>query len=388
MGRSSFVPRAAGSAALAALAAAGWFAIQLARADAEFRKGTPEGVERAVELQPRNTAFLLRKALETEYAGGDAGTLLEAVAAITPRASAPRIQLGLSAEARGDSAEAEQQLLEAARVDHQYLPRWTLANFYFRQQKTDEFWKWIRAAMEMSYGDRSAAFALALAADPTGKTVWERAIPPQHDVVAAYLTHMGLGRDRMPVIERLLEWHDPADRAELNRELDGEVELGKHSAALEIWRDLGYPEPAGIVFNPDFAIPHIGHGIDWLFQEQTGVAFTVLDTPPALRISFDGKQPAQAVVLKQLPDLHPAGRYMLRWESRTRGFPANTGLEWNANRESGPIQSSDDWKPGQFEFRGSPDSHEIHASYARPAGQARAEGYLELHHISIEEQKP
>ena len=59
-------------------------------------------------------------------------------------------------------AGAERWLLDAARVDRQYEPRWTLANFYFRQQKMDDFWKWMRAALEVSYGDRVAAFDLCV----------------------------------------------------------------------------------------------------------------------------------------------------------------------------------------------------------------------------------
>ena len=47
-------------------------------------------------------------------------------------------------------------LHEAARVDRTFDPRWTLANYYFRRQNWDEFWKWMRAAAEMSYGDRSS----------------------------------------------------------------------------------------------------------------------------------------------------------------------------------------------------------------------------------------
>ena len=67
---------------LAGLAAAAWFSIVLARADHEFRKGTPEAVARAVELTPRNTAYLSLRALQVEYGGGDARPLLERMAAL------------------------------------------------------------------------------------------------------------------------------------------------------------------------------------------------------------------------------------------------------------------------------------------------------------------
>jgi hypothetical protein len=150
---------------------AGLFSLRLARADAEYRKGTPESVARAAEIEPFNAAYLTLHALQIEYEGGDARPLLETIARITPDASAPRIKLGLDAELRGDLAGAEKWLLDAARVDHQYEPRWTLANFYFRQQRIEEFWKWIRSALDVSYGDRGAAFDLCWRASPDPRLI-------------------------------------------------------------------------------------------------------------------------------------------------------------------------------------------------------------------------
>ncbi len=77
-----------------------------------------------------------------------------------PRASEPRIRLGLALEANGDADAAERWLLEAAEVDHQYGPAWTLVNFYFRQGRADDFWIWMRTALAVSYGDRTPAFDL------------------------------------------------------------------------------------------------------------------------------------------------------------------------------------------------------------------------------------
>ena len=129
-------------------------------ADAAFRKQTPEGVARALEILPDRASYLLLRALQLDYDGVDSTALLERAARVNPLSSAPRIRLGLAAETRGDFAKAETWLLDAARVDRQFEPRWTLANFYFRRERWDEFWKWMRAALEMSYGDRRLAFDL------------------------------------------------------------------------------------------------------------------------------------------------------------------------------------------------------------------------------------
>ncbi len=171
---------------LIGLIATAWFSIHLAIADAKFREQTPESVARAIDIEPRNADFLALRALQLDYDGADSTAVLEREAALSPMSSAPRIRLGLAAEIRGDNATAERWLLAAANIDRQYEPRWTLANFYFRQQRTDDFWKWTREALEISYGDRRPAFDLCWRMGH-GTTILNRAIPEQRDVIAQYL---------------------------------------------------------------------------------------------------------------------------------------------------------------------------------------------------------
>src|SRR5579862_563907 len=156
----SVISRIVGICALALIAVAAWWSMRLARADQAFRTGTPEGVARAVELLPGSSDYLLFQALQHDYEGSDPVPILQRAAAAGPRSSAPRIQLGLEFESRGDFATADSWLLDAARVDHQYEPAWTLANFYFRRGNAEQFWKWMRAALQVSYGDLRLAFDL------------------------------------------------------------------------------------------------------------------------------------------------------------------------------------------------------------------------------------
>jgi hypothetical protein len=369
--------RTAGVLALLALVAAGWWSIRLARADAEFRTGTQEGVARAVELAPWNTAFLSLQALQIGYAGGDSGALLEKIARITPDASVPRIGLGLEAEARGDMAGAERWLLDAARVDHQYEPRWTLANFYFRQGKTDEFWKWVRAALEVSYGNRDAAFELCWRVAPDAGVILARAIPDRHAAVAAFLDYLERADrgDRGPVAVRLSLARDAGDLPGLETEMDRLLMAGRREEALEIWRNLGFPAPTGVVYNPDFALAHVGHGFDWKFGDSSGIGYTVLDMPAGLRISFSGMQPEEYVLLQQHLDVRKGKRYLMRWEASG----ISSGISWRAGGVSAPVQA------GQLAFVAMRDGDAIELAYARPVGEARAEGSMELRHISVEE---
>ena len=185
-----YVSRVVTVAALLILMAAAFYSVRLAMADAAFRKQTPEGVARALEIVPDRANYLLLRALQLEYDGADSTALLERAARVNPLSSEPRIRLGLAAETRGDFGKAETWLLDAAHVDRQFEPRWTLANFYFRRERWDEFWRWMRAALEMSYGDRRLAFDLCWRVSQDSSVVLSRAIPEEHDVLAAYLSYV------------------------------------------------------------------------------------------------------------------------------------------------------------------------------------------------------
>jgi hypothetical protein len=371
--------------AVAILAAAAWFSTVLARADAEFRKGTPEGVARALELAPRNPAYLTLRALQIEYAGGDPRPLLERIARINPLSSAPRIRLGLDAEIRGDIVAAERWLLEAAHVDQQYEPRWTLANFYFRQQNLDSFWIWMRLALQVSYGDRTPAFDLCEFAAPDTRTIVARAIPDRREVVAAFLVYLRQKHpgDSAPLAIRLSRFHDPADLPLLYQELDSLLIARQRASAREIWLNLGYSDPAMPVFNPDFGQPRIGHGFDWWLVQNPGVTHVSLDTPPSHRILLSGMQPESAELLRQYVGVSAGRRYLLRWESR--GIAS--GVIWRIGSSSAPLLAADDWTAGQFSFVAAEDSSALALLYHRPLGEPRAEGSVELRHVSIGEQR-
>src|SRR5437763_66740 len=112
---------------VAGLALAAFESARLAWADAWFRTGSAKGVERAISIAP-TPENLAARALQMEYEGLDSRAVLERAASLAPLSAGPRIQLGLNAEIRGDRVTAERWLLEAARVDRTFEPRWALAN--------------------------------------------------------------------------------------------------------------------------------------------------------------------------------------------------------------------------------------------------------------------
>ena len=371
-----YISRITGAIVLIALGFAVWFSIVLARADFYFRTGR---VERAMEIAPRNTEYLAQRALQVDYEGGNSRALTEKIAALNPYASAPRIRLGLAAEVSGDSENAERWLLDAARVDHQFEPRWTLANFYFRANNKEEFWKWMRAALDVSYGDRTPAYELCWRVSDDAGEILRRAIPDRHEVMGSYLVYLSQTKRLRAVPEvalRLAAFHDEADLPLLFG-ADDQLLLAGDAAALDVWLSTGQSAPIGI-FNGDFDTVPLNHGFDWRLIESPGVTHGSSN-----RIALSGQEGEACSLLQQTLIVSSGKRYKLQWESRTSGIKSPSGLEWHFAGQRAPLLPGEDWTPGELAFTAKERFGLLELAYQRPVGEARAEGNVELRHIRL-----
>jgi tetratricopeptide (TPR) repeat protein len=380
------VVRFAGALLLLPLIAAAWFSVRLARADLEFRRGTPEAVAHAVELAPANTEYTLLRAMQLEYDGADSTALLERAANLNPMNAAPRIRLGLAAEIRGDPGSAEKWLLDAARVDREFEPRWTLANFYFRRGNTEQFWKWIRAALDVSYGDRRPAFELCWNVSSDGGEIFSRAIPDRPQVIRAYLEYLNETRRWAAIPSaalKLASINDAQDRPVLFGAVDALIAIDDAASAKSVWQALGLANRSG-VFRGDFEAPEVGAGFDWHFLSGQGITHLAIDQPQSLhRIALNGSQRETAELLRQTLSLEPHARYKLTWESRTQGIGSPTGIAWRIGDRLAPIAANENATAGEIEFVAPSDLAPLVLIYSRPPGEIRAEGSIELWHVAI-----
>jgi hypothetical protein len=375
-----YISRAGGVAAILALVIAGIFSMQRAGADFEFRRQTPGAVARAVEMEPGNTEYLAFRALQIEYDGGDPRMLLERAAELNPLSSAPRIRLGLDAEVRGDSASAEKWLLDAARIDAQFEPRWTLANYYFRRGKADEFWKWMRQALQVSYGDRRPPFELCWQMSDDADAIFSRAMPGRKEVLAAYLSWLMETHRTEAVTQVAMKLAADRDfRALVLSADDALLASGDGAGAMALWRAMGLAAPAG-VFRGNFEGAAIGEGFDWRWNETAGVTHADIDEPRTMhRISFNGRQPQSCELLRQTLLLQRGERYRLRWEVSLNQMESPTGIEWRIGEARASVAKGH----GEIEFVAPGDVANLTLVYQRPAGEVRAEGAIELWGVGI-----
>ena len=142
---------------IAAALARAYYSALFARASFLFQQNTAMSAQRAVELVPYNAS----------YVAGLAGwqpakriALLHRAVELNRFDAESWIQLGLAAEMdQHDVASAERYYLQASAVDRMFLPRWTLTNFYFRQQRPVEFFRWAEATLKITPYPADPVFA-------------------------------------------------------------------------------------------------------------------------------------------------------------------------------------------------------------------------------------
>jgi hypothetical protein len=365
----------------------------MAAADYFYRADTLEGAARAVQLDPANARYHAWLAEMQEHEGIDPEPELERAAALNPRDSSARIRLGLAAEQRGDLARAERDLLEAARIDRQFDPRATLANYYFRRNAPEPFWRWARDAFAVGYGDLTPLYRLCwrMTDDPA---VVRAALSGDHVTLSSYLGFL-LGEDRLdaaaPVGREVGAQATAADRDLLLATVDRLLESGRPAAAVDVWNPLcgGLlacspldPGRGVSLTNPEFRFAPIGRGFDWRVSHEPEITAAREASPPSLRISLSGRQPESCELLAQVVPLAAQRRYRVRMEYRTTGAPVGIGLRILSAEAA--LRANEEWTSAELFFTSeAAAAARLAVVYQRTPGSTRAEGSIAVRHVEL-----
>src|SRR5438034_6304813 len=236
---------------------------------------------------------------------------------------------------------------------------WTLANFYFRRNDSDNFWPVARQALsigDVTAHDAAPLFRLCWKLSQNPATVLERAIPDVGAVQSRYLAFLvreNLAQVAEPVTQRVVALGGERDLDAVLDYCDGLMAAGDADHAIRAWnavcwRTLHSYHPLAPLTSPgltnsDFASTPIQRGSDWRMP-LSGVDVERGGLPPRLWITLDGRQPDTCELLAQVLAVVPSRRYRLRFRYQSDGIRPASGVRWRvadvAAREI-PSDSSD-----------------------------------------------
>lgn len=292
-------------------------------AEFQYQKDTPQSVALATRWNPWNAEYWRRLA---DFA--DSETSLDRARALNPGNASILMQIGLGREIAGDFPAAETLLLDAAQRDKGWLPRWTLANFYFRRGAENKFWEWARKAAAAGGGqDLIPLFRLAENMQPDYAT---RLLPDQPDALRQFLRYVMREQPTQALLaassKLLAAGTKVPDRDYVVAVVERFLQAKNPTAAGSLWHGMvekGWlPAEAG----ESFSAKPLGEGFDWRMYPADGIVVT--PSSGEMTIALSGKQPEAWYPLQRLAQVEPGGRYRLKVRYTTEGVPRESGLRW------------------------------------------------------------
>jgi hypothetical protein len=307
-----------------------WFSWKAERADSLFREDTVESLRAAIRLVPDGWQYYMRLAqLDREHSH----ELLEAALELDRYNAQAGIELALQDESEGKFGEAERLLLESFAVDRTYVPRWSLANFYFRRENVPAFWMWAKRAADMPAENMGPLFELCWRVTPDAAEIAKEVLNDDPDLVRQYLSFL-MDKDQMDALAaaapRLVRVGDPeSDRVFLLGTINRLVAENKVAGAVAVWKSIvdqhWVAGGSSIPNNGEFSREPLPVAFDWSLPEYPGLhswpGFSGLQT------EFTGEEPESCIIAEQYVTLAP-GSYQLIYQYRTNGIAPETGIRW------------------------------------------------------------
>ncbi len=303
--------------------------------------------------------------------------------ALHPRSTSLRTAYALALEKSGKLAEAETQLLEAARNDHLYATAWQLSDFYFRHQQPDDFLKWAHLAAERSYSNLSALFRLADSLGISANNFRTQLLirPAIERNYVAWLLEKNRLSEIDPIAKLLAARNQPEDRDLLMAFVDALISHGDATQARDAWQLFDPLLPAGsLLVNPDFRRQPLARGFDWRPVAMDGVRqFLANTTDPSesgWTLELSGRQPELSELLTQYVVLEPGQTYTISTDTLCPDA-GSLGFVWLLQGTELPVSKS------LTRIRAVQSLNQLILRYRRPPGQTRFEGRLTIHRVNL-----
>ncbi|HZU26291.1 MAG TPA: hypothetical protein VFA04_12265, partial [Bryobacteraceae bacterium] len=317
------------------------FSVRLFAADILSRGSTLYARETAVDLFPGSVSYILSLVDLRRQNDLDIRRQLRMATQADPVDARLFIELGLECERAGDYDSALRYLLESSRLSQEFLPRWTLANYYFRRNDLTQFRFWMHSALEVGAPNLTAAFRLLWNSGLTTAEI-STVIPHTRDAVVGWLrwcVDQGrLDAAREAAAESLRQW--PGESAGVLIRYCALLARGSASAraqAADLWNALVargllhqrpvYPAGAPTVEDPDFSTGPGDLAFGWHMIPVEGVVSDHYGR--GIHFRLDGNEPEKCDLLTQLLSLRPGSKNVLRCRYDSTGLLPGSGLYWH-----------------------------------------------------------
>lgn len=371
-----------------------WQAINLERADYTYRKNTAESIRKAIAIIPDSWVYYIRL---SQLDPDNAESLLEKAVRLNSYNAEADIELGLRYEADGDYKRAEERFLAAFAIDRTYIPRWSLANFYFRRDNQPEFWKWAQSAAEMPSNDIIPLFQLCWHASPDPQRIANTVVGTNPNLINQYISFL-IDKQELPgavaMAPKLVKYGSLDTNRQVLMGLIYKLMLAKDGdRAKAVWDAMmsgnWVPADSGTPYNGSFSREPLNEDFDWILGQFTGLHSWTGSN--GLNSEFNGDEPENCWVVQQAIVLKP-GRYKMDYTYQTSGISPGSGLKWTIEdaRAWSPIGvssdlSSDVLKMDSFEFTVPGDASliELRMVYRRALGTIPISGKVSIASVRI-----
>ena len=396
---------------------AAWRSVRIALADWAASAGTVDALERATRFAPNDGRLLARLAIarsDTDDPSPSVDEDLQRAVQMSPLDAGVLMALGLREEFRGNNAEAEEYLVRAADIDHQFKPAWTLANYYFRTDQSDKGWPMIQRILNLDpLGfDPALVFELCWRQTPDDAGRLLSLIPKQGHKPIQYLAFLVRTKRTTAALDVWPEALAAADAASapdvgtLTGLVDFLAGADRTREAVTVWNKLvdrgmihsGRLDPAkGVsIADPDFQFPPTAKAFDWLVAEIPGV--TVSGFTGSLRFEINGDEPQSFQTISVFAPVLTGTRYRLIWKSDGSALkaPQDPGFSFQIVQQPGdvltqcpPLLASGSSAACDFVTAAETGTEmmkraRIDLRYTRAQGTTRASGALQLSNVHLE----
>ncbi|HXJ03980.1 MAG TPA: tetratricopeptide repeat protein [Candidatus Acidoferrum sp.] len=323
---------------------------------------TPQGYERATQLEPDDARnwYLLARYWQYNLEDPDAQRAIRAyqtALTLNPLSADTWLDLGTQYESEGDLADTQNAFLQAKHV-YPLSPEvsWRYGNFLLRKGEFDAAFAEIKRAVEVDPKRGAAAFLLCKRVVPDVNAVLDRVLPNSKDAylsVLSALTEQQQTDQALVVWSRLATLHPRFPLRESFSLLEILIHKRQMVQAQHVWDQAvaiaGVARPSdppnSLVWDGGFELNISGGGFAWRYPVFTGGVQVTLDSKVkhsgshSLRLTFNGLSNVDFSDVCQYVPVQPSTAYRFSAWVRTRDLSTDQGVRFALHSISDSVNS-------------------------------------------------